>query len=216
VSDYLKEQARSRQTLDLPKKPSPARTSDAEKAQRLYGKPEAPVDRRAAATLSSLDDRLETQPLPIGQVMPGSSPPTLEDLDRYAQTIASMNADRSLASASAAAGEYRRFRLSRDRDRPLEFDGRVRAQVDEPSHNGQVLLRAAIYETRGGKFVAEVTRRQLVPFLDYGTGKQPFLFAKATVFDNLDLAAMSFRTSGGRLTSRLLAQIADLNSEFVE
>jgi hypothetical protein len=37
-----------------------------------------------------------------------------------------------------------------------------------------------------------------------------------SIFDNLDLAAMSFRTSGGRLTERLLQQIGDLQSEFIE
>jgi hypothetical protein len=109
-----------------------------------------------------------------------------------------------------------RIKLRRDRDRPLEFDGRVAAQVEERSHGGQVLLRAAIYQTRGGKFVTEMTRREAVPFVDYGAGKRPFLFAKVAVFENLDLAAMSFRTNGGRLTERLLAQIADLNSEFIE
>ena len=66
------------------------------------------------------------------------------------------------------------------------------------------------------RFVTEMTRREIVPFVDYGAGKRPFLFAKATVFENLDLAAMSFRTTGGRLTERLLAQIAELSSEFIE
>jgi hypothetical protein len=90
------------------------------------------------------------------------------------------------------------------------------AEVEELSHGRQVLLRAAIYETRGGKFVTEMMRREIKPPVDYGTAKHPYLFAKASIFDNLDLAAMSFRTRGGRLTDRLLQQIGDVQSEFVE
>ena len=77
-------------------------------------------------------------------------------------------------------------------------------------------MRAAIYETRGRKFVTEMTRREVTSPVDYGGGKRPFLFAKVKLFDNLDTAAMSFRTSGGRLTERLLQQIGDVESEFVE
>jgi hypothetical protein len=61
-----------------------------------------------------------------------------------------------------------------------------------------------------------MTRRETNPPVDYGTVKRPYLFAKATIFANLDLAAMSFRTQGGRLTERLLQQIGDVDSEFIE
>jgi hypothetical protein len=122
----------------------------------------------------------------------------------------------AMAQLCAPSTSYQRFKLARDRDRPLEFDGRVVAQVEESSFGGQVLMRAAIYETRGGKFVAEMTRRETNPTVDYGVTKRPYLFAKATVFANLDLAAMSFRTQGGRLTERLLQQIGDVDSEFIE
>lgn len=111
---------------------------------------------------------------------------------------------------------WRRYKLGRDRERPIEFDGRVRAEVQELSFGGQVALRAAIYETRGGKFIAEMTRCETREGVDYGTLKRPFLFAKATVFDSLDICAMSFRTQGGRLTERLLRQIGDVNSEFID
>ena len=122
----------------------------------------------------------------------------------------------ALAHMYAPSDGYRRFKLARDRDRPLEFDGRVVAQVEEASFGRQVLMRAAIYETRGGKFVAEMARRETTEVVDYGTGKRPFLFAKATVFDSLDVAAMSFRTQGGRLSEQLLKQIGDVDSEFIE
>lgn len=122
----------------------------------------------------------------------------------------------ALSETGVGPERFRRIKLARDRDRPLEFYGRIRAEVQELSFGGQVALRAAIYETRGGKFVAEMTRRETVEGVDYGTAKRPYLFAKATVFANLDLAAMSFRTQGGRLTERLLQQIGDVDSEFIE
>jgi hypothetical protein len=114
------------------------------------------------------------------------------------------------------SAKYERFTLKRDRDRPLAFDGRIVAEEVEQQFNGQVEIRAAIYETQGGKFVTEMTRRELTTPVNYGTGKRPFLFAKATVFDSLDIAAMSFRTHGGRLTEKLLQQIGDVDPEFIE
>ena len=112
--------------------------------------------------------------------------------------------------------KYQRFTLKRDRDRPLAFDGRIVAEVEEQQNAGRVVIRAAIYETQGGKFVTEMTRREVNPPVDYGVGKRPFLFAKATVFESLDIAAMSFRTHGGRLTEELLRQIGDVDPEFIE
>jgi hypothetical protein len=111
---------------------------------------------------------------------------------------------------------WRRYKLARDRDRPIEFDGRVVAEAVELSFGGQVALRAAIYQTRAGQFIAEMTRRETQERVDYGATKHPYLFAKATVFDSLDVCAMSFRTHGGRLTERLLQQIGDVTSEFIE
>jgi hypothetical protein len=90
------------------------------------------------------------------------------------------------------------------------------AEVEEQQNAGRVVIRAAIYETQGGKFVTEMTRREVNPPVDYGVGKRPFLFAKATVFESLDIAAMSFRTHGGRLTEELLRQIGDVDPEFIE
>jgi hypothetical protein len=112
--------------------------------------------------------------------------------------------------------KYQRFTLKRDRDRPLAFDGRIVAEVEEKQFADQVVIRAAIYETQGGKFVTEMTRREVNPPANYGEGKRPFLFAKATVFESLDIAAMSFRTHGGRLTEELLRQIGDVDPEFIE
>jgi hypothetical protein len=111
---------------------------------------------------------------------------------------------------------YRRIKLERDRNRPLEFEGRVLAEVTESSHDGAVILRAAIYQTKGGKYVDELTRFEAEPGVDYGETKPPYLFAKAEVFDSQDIAAMWFRTKGGRLTQRLMQQLGDVESEFIE
>lgn len=120
------------------------------------------------------------------------------------------------ADFGGPSAKYQRFTLKRDRDRPVAFDGRIVAEVEEQQFGGQVVIRAAIYETQGGKFVAEMTRREVNPPVNYGVGKRPFLFAKATVFESLDIAAMSFRTHGGRLTEELLRQIGDVDPEFIE
>src|ERR1700694_4047051 len=57
-----------------------------------------------------------------------------------------------------SAEQFRRFRVDRDSDRPLEFDGKALGRVEEASHDGAVLTRAGLYVTRAGKFVTEFTR----------------------------------------------------------
>jgi hypothetical protein len=51
----------------------------------------------------------------------------------------------------------KRFTLQRDGDRPLQFDGTELVCVE--SAGGPMLHRAAVYETKGGKFVAEFSSR---------------------------------------------------------
>jgi hypothetical protein len=50
-----------------------------------------------------------------------------------------------------------RFVLQRDEDRPLQFDGTVLMNVE--SAGGPILHRAAVYRTKGGKFVSEFSSR---------------------------------------------------------
>lgn len=179
---------RPRSPLTLsPKSPRPTR-SDTQTAEKLYGKTSPSTAHREALAAALLGNAKPIQP--------------------------SMTAA-ALAAASSKRG-YWRFKLNRDRDRPLEFDGRVVAEVEEASFGGQVLMRAAIYQTQGGKCITEMTRRETQEGVDYGTAKRPYLFAKVAIFDNLDVAAMSFRTHGGKLTERLLRQIGDLDSEFIK
>jgi hypothetical protein len=109
----------------------------------------------------------------------------------------------------------KRVKVARDRDRPLEFDGRVLAEIDEPSYGAKMRLRAAVYETKGGTHVAEIARFEVEPGVDYGDDKPPYLFATAEVFNSHDIAAMWFRTKGGR-TQRLMEQLGEVDSEFIE
>jgi hypothetical protein len=172
---------------------SPARTTDAEKAAKLYGKTSPSAPRKLVLGEDSPDVRIK----------PGSI--RLSDGKIFANVTIPIT----------PADAYRRIKLDRDRNRPLEFDGRVLAEVNELTHEGAVMLRAAIYETKGGKYIDELTRYEVEPGVDYGGAKPPYLFAKAEVFDSRDIAAMWFRTKGGRLTQRLMEQLGDVDSEFV-
>jgi hypothetical protein len=114
-----------------------------------------------------------------------------------------------------SAGQFRRFRVDRDNDRPLEFDGKALGRVEEASHDGTVLTRAALYVTRAGKFIAEFTRFE-TPDTTLGANvRRPMLFAKAQVFDSREIALTWFRP-GGRITKLLLEQLGELESEFIE
>lgn len=52
--------------------------------------------------------------------------------------------------------------------------------------------------------------------MEYGDSKPTYLFAKAQVFDSRDVAVMWFRTKGGRLTMRLMEQLGEVDSEFID
>jgi hypothetical protein len=114
-----------------------------------------------------------------------------------------------------SAEQFRRFRVDRDSDRPLEFDGKALGRVEEASHDGAVLTRAALYVTRAGKFIAEFTRFE-TPGTTLGANeRRPMMFAKAQVFDSREVALTWFRP-GGRITKLLLEQLGELEPEFVE
>jgi hypothetical protein len=188
---------------------TPKRT-DADKAAKLYGETAAPApaSSRHAATgprtmgLGGLIERAGTDQ---GARIRIDATPISDGTTRLHVTIP--------VKPPAA---YQRYKVDRDRDRPLEFDGLVLALVEEPSFGDQVLLRAAIYQTKGNKFVSSITRFEVEPGVDYGDGKPPYLFAKAEVFDSRDIAAMWFRTKGGRLTQELMRQLGGVDSEFIE
>jgi|ERR1700733_2802875 len=179
---------------------SGSKTSDAEKAAKLYGGTSPSESSAAVSRLPGV------WPVEVGR----------RALAYGARLPADSIFPEIRLSNGALLADYKRIKLNRDRNRPLEFDGRVLAEVNEASHDRQVMLRAAIYETKGGKFVDELARFEVEVGVDYGNTKPPYLFAKAEVFDSRDIAAMWFRTKGGRLTQRLMEQLGDVDSEFIE
>jgi hypothetical protein len=114
-----------------------------------------------------------------------------------------------------SAEQFRRFRVDRDSDRPLEFDGKVLGRVEESSHDGTVVTRAALYITRGRKFIAEFTRFEAPGGALDANVRRPMMFAKAQVFESRELALTWFRP-GGRVTKLLLEQLGGLEAEFIE
>jgi hypothetical protein len=85
--------------------------------------------------------------------------------------------------------------------RPLQFHGEIVGAVERDSGkgtiHGPVVHRAAIYKTRGGKFVSEFSTA------DYSNGEKS---GKADVFGTLDEACEWFRP--GPLTTELLKKLA--------
>jgi hypothetical protein len=198
--DYNPKGTLPRATLTPSGTQSPGKTTDAEKAAKLYGRTSPSANSAAAAGLPRFSADVERRARAYGaRTVPADS----------------IFPEIRLSNGTLLA-EYSRVKLNRDRNRPLEFDGRVLAEVNEASHDGQVMLRAAIYETKGGKFVDELTRFEVEVGVDYGNTKPPYLFSKAEVFDSRDIAAMWFRTKGGRLTQQLMEQLGDVDSEFIE
>ncbi|MHB8477878.1 MAG: hypothetical protein ACYDBZ_16500 [Steroidobacteraceae bacterium] len=232
-----KDVSRPRTPLTLsPKTPRPATPLD-EMASRMYGGTSTPHSAVALARALSegVDPTNSEQPHSALEAARLATPSTVlrDDFEILREPTAGpgmamfglggqgRRLNEILGQSPAAdfggpSEKYQRFTLKRDRDRPLAFDGRIVAEAEEKQFADQVVIRAAIYETQGGKFVTEMTRREVNPPANYGVGKRPFLFAKATVFESLDIAAMSFRTHGGRLTEELLRQIGDVDPEFIE
>lgn len=102
--------------------------------------------------------------------------------------------------------DARRFTLTRGSDlRPLQFDGQVVAEVDR---RGATALheehRAAIYKTRGGKFVSEFS----------SLGHSGERTGRADVFGTLNEACDWFRP--GPLTTELLKKLGRWEPEIIE
>jgi hypothetical protein len=115
----------------------------------------------------------------------------------------------------SSAEQFRRFKVDRDNDRPLEFDGKILARVEESTYDGLVVTRAALYFTRAGKFVTEFTRFETSGSTWGANMRRPMTFAKAQVSSSRDVALNWFRP-GGRITKLLLEQLGELESEFIE
>jgi hypothetical protein len=93
--------------------------------------------------------------------------------------------------------------------RAIRFDGEVIGAVEDKGAGG--MYRAAIYTTRGGKFVTEFSSLLTACTVN---GQKPERDGKAEVFDTLDAACDWFRP--GRLTTELMKQLGRWEPETIE
>jgi len=101
--------------------------------------------------------------------------------------------------------DSRRFTLARGPDeRPLQFDGEILAEAESNSGSASV-LRAAVYRSNRGQYIAEFSKR------DQGSAG---LTGKAAVFNELDSAIAWFRP--GKLTTALLKKLGRWDAEVLE
>lgn len=115
---------------------------------------------------------------------------------------------------------FERFTVERDAALPLEFDGVVLGEAEEGDGGGPITVdtlvatRAAIYRTKGGKFVSEFARWTVRPVVSWGKRRPPKLFNKADVFPTLEAALGFFRP--GRLTNALFSELGVRRTEFID
>ena len=125
-------------------------------------------------------------------------------------TLRTRNPDGSI---TIVPGNHDIYTLSRGPDvRPLQFEGELIAEAEKEAtdrngrrnERGPVNHRAAIYRTRGGRFVTEFSS------VDH-TGERT---GKADVFGTVDEACDWFRP--GPLTTELLKKLGRWGPEIVE
>jgi hypothetical protein len=108
------------------------------------------------------------------------------------------------AQPSAAPPTLQRYTLTRGGDeRPLQFDGALVAE-SEAETSGSLVLRAAIYRAKDGRYVSEFSRR----------GEGAIASGKAGVFGTLDDALAWFRP--GKLTTALRKQLGRWEVQLLE
>lgn len=119
--------------------------------------------------------------------------------------------------------EFQEFVIPRDKDRPLSFAGMVLAKATRGGNPivGMEILEAALYRTRGGKFITSL-RKYAEPALDLSALMNPLGdeespksgFNKAAVHDTFESAMAWFRP--GRLTDELRRQLGLDKPERIE
>jgi hypothetical protein len=133
-------------------------------------------------------------------------------------------------SASSSQSEYREFVVMRDAARPLSFAGVELARATRSSGpvvvvDGTTTIEAAIYRTRGGKFITTLTKATTSPTLraikmareltapftsladepEAGGTTTQVAYRKAEVHDTFEAAMGWFKP--GRLTDELRRQL---------
>lgn len=136
---------------------------------------------------------------------------------------ARINADGSITRNPDEPPVYLQYTVSRGENiRPLQFEADLLGAV-ETGHGPQssATYRAAIYKTRGGKYVAEFSTAKILYAVDTVhtpvSERKPISVerdGKAEVFDSLDAACDWFRP--GPLTTRLLKNLGKWGPEIIE
>jgi hypothetical protein len=112
-------------------------------------------------------------------------------------------------SSGSPPAEYLEIVVKRDGNRPISFAGEMLAKVSMKANITGWSISAALYKTRGGKFVAALSKvndyiATLQMIQDPETAPSGE-FNKAQVFDSFDDAVAWFRP--GRLTDALRKQL---------
>lgn len=108
--------------------------------------------------------------------------------------------------------DTKHYKLMRDDDRPLEFDGEQIAEVSLEDF-GSTIKRAALYRTAGGKYVSEFRVEE--HYVTSKPGEWEVTRAKVAHFNTIDEAAAWFRP--GPLTTRLLSKLQnEITGEHIE
>jgi hypothetical protein len=122
------------------------------------------------------------------------------------------------APSESVPVEYQEIIVKRDGNRPISFSGQTLAKV---SMNGGIIgwsISAALYKTRGGKFVAALSKANAYVALAEGIQDPETArsgeFNKAQVFDTFEEAVAWFRP--GRLTDALRKQLGLDEPERIE
>jgi len=112
-------------------------------------------------------------------------------------------------TSSASPAEYNEIIVKRDGNRPISFCGKILAKVSMSARLSSWSMTAALYETRGGKFVSALSKKDsimaAVHDLQDPDAAPSGEFNKAQVFDNFESAVAWFRP--GRLTDALRKQL---------
>ncbi len=122
------------------------------------------------------------------------------------------------APSESAPSEYQEIVVKRDGNRPISFSGQALAKV---SMSGGIIgwsISAALYKTRGGKFVAALSKANTYMAVTQGIQDPETAhsgeFNKAQVFDTFEGAVAWFRP--GRLTDALRKQLGLDEPERIE
>jgi hypothetical protein len=122
------------------------------------------------------------------------------------------------APADGSSAEFQEVVVKRDGNRPISFSGRTLAKVSSSAGLTGWSISAALYKTRGGKFVSALSKSNILLEVTQGIQDPETAhsgeFNKAQVFDTFESAVAWFRP--GRVTDALRKQLGLDEPERIE